>query len=90
MNLIFFVNVSVFFLFAFIVVAERLSQLQYFRKQMLQEQCQRYKQDDFKGPQNWEDLSPSAFQNFIVDEKHGSIYCYIPKVMCEQPLIYQP
>ncbi|XP_037540089.1 carbohydrate sulfotransferase 12-like [Nematolebias whitei] len=61
---------------------ERLRQLQNFRKQLQQEQCRRYKQENFKGPRSWEDLSPSAFKNFIVDEKHGVIYCYIPKVAC--------
>ncbi|XP_017283484.1 carbohydrate sulfotransferase 12 [Kryptolebias marmoratus] len=59
----------------------RLYQLQDLRKQLVQEQCQEHKKANLKG-NSLEDLSQSKLKNFIVDDKHGIIYCYIPKVAC--------
>uniref|UniRef100_A0A3Q3F4Z4 Carbohydrate sulfotransferase n=1 Tax=Kryptolebias marmoratus TaxID=37003 RepID=A0A3Q3F4Z4_KRYMA len=59
----------------------RLYQLQDLRKQLVQEQCREHKKANLKG-NTLEDLSQSKLKNFIVDDKHGIIYCYIPKVAC--------
>uniref|UniRef100_A0A3Q2ZXM8 Carbohydrate sulfotransferase n=1 Tax=Kryptolebias marmoratus TaxID=37003 RepID=A0A3Q2ZXM8_KRYMA len=58
-----------------------LYQLQDLRKQLVQEQCREHKKANLKG-NTLEDLSQSKLKNFIVDDKHGIIYCYIPKVAC--------
>uniref|UniRef100_A0A3Q3F570 Carbohydrate sulfotransferase n=1 Tax=Kryptolebias marmoratus TaxID=37003 RepID=A0A3Q3F570_KRYMA len=55
--------------------------LQDLRKQLVQEQCREHKKANLKG-NTLEDLSQSKLKNFIVDDKHGIIYCYIPKVAC--------
>uniref|UniRef100_A0A3P9J3K2 Carbohydrate sulfotransferase n=1 Tax=Oryzias latipes TaxID=8090 RepID=A0A3P9J3K2_ORYLA len=34
------------------------------------------------GNQSLDNLNDSDLKNFIVDDKHGIIYCYIPKVAC--------
>ncbi|XP_024864285.1 carbohydrate sulfotransferase 12-like [Kryptolebias marmoratus] len=58
-----------------------MGDLQDLRKQLVQEQCREHKKANLKG-NSLEDLSQSKLKNFIVDDKHGIIYCYIPKVAC--------
>ncbi|XP_029311105.1 carbohydrate sulfotransferase 12-like isoform X2 [Cottoperca gobio] len=58
---------------------ERIHQLQELRKQLLRETCDGDK-EAFK--HSLEDTSDKELENLIVDDKHGIIYCYIPKVAC--------
>lgn len=53
---------------------KRLLQIQEQRKAQLEEAC-----GDLRGT---DELSYTDLKNFIVDDKHGIIYCYIPKVAC--------
>uniref|UniRef100_A0A3P9HLA7 Carbohydrate sulfotransferase n=1 Tax=Oryzias latipes TaxID=8090 RepID=A0A3P9HLA7_ORYLA len=46
-----------------------------FRKDLLRKYCE-------GGNQSLDDLKESNLTNVIVDDKHGIIYCYIPKVAC--------
>lgn len=54
-----------------------MHQLQELKKQLLREMCD----GDKEGKHSLDDLSDKELKNFIVDDKHGIIYCYIPKVM---------
>ncbi|XP_053272615.1 carbohydrate sulfotransferase 12-like [Pleuronectes platessa] len=62
--------------------AERIHNLQEGRKQQLKEICENDKEAISKGKRSLEDLSDSELENLVVDDKHGIIYCYIPKVAC--------
>ncbi|CAB1424578.1 unnamed protein product [Pleuronectes platessa] len=63
-------------------IAERMHNLQEGRKQLLKEICENDKEAISKGKRSLEDLSDSELENLVVDDKHGIIYCYIPKVAC--------
>ncbi|XP_074518476.1 carbohydrate sulfotransferase 12-like [Halichoeres trimaculatus] len=60
--------------------AERIYQAQEVRKQLLRETCERHKGAFSK--HSVEDLSDAELGSLLVDDKHGVIYCYIPKVAC--------
>ncbi|XP_034424536.1 carbohydrate sulfotransferase 12-like isoform X2 [Hippoglossus hippoglossus] len=62
--------------------AERMHNLQEVRKQLLKENCKYDKEATSEGKQSFEDISDSEMKHLIVDDKHGIIYCYIPKVAC--------
>ncbi|KAF6715928.1 Carbohydrate sulfotransferase 12 [Oryzias melastigma] len=53
----------------------RSTKRQYLRKDLLRKYCAGVNQ-------SLDDLRDIDFKNFIVDDKHGIIYCYIPKVAC--------
>ncbi|RVE60568.1 hypothetical protein OJAV_G00182300 [Oryzias javanicus] len=56
-------------------MALRSTKRQRLRKDLLRKYC--------KGvSQSLDDLKDTNLTNFIVDDKHGIIYCYIPKVAC--------
>ncbi|XP_045921317.1 carbohydrate sulfotransferase 12-like [Micropterus dolomieu] len=61
--------------------AARIHQLQDVRKQLLREICED-KEAFSKGKHRLENMSNKELDNLIVDDKHGIIYCYIPKVAC--------
>ncbi len=54
-----------------------MPQLQEMRKQQLREICG----EDSAKMRSIEDMSNNEFNNLIVDDSHGIIYCYIPKVI---------
>ncbi|KAK5893698.1 hypothetical protein CgunFtcFv8_006546 [Champsocephalus gunnari] len=58
---------------------ERIHETQELRKQLLRETCAGDK-ETFK--HRLEDVRDKELANLIVDDKHGIIYCYIPKVAC--------
>ncbi|KAE8278980.1 Carbohydrate sulfotransferase 12 [Larimichthys crocea] len=61
--------------------AERIHQRQELRKQSLREMCAA--EEAFsEGKRSLDDMSNGELRNLIVDDKHGIIYCYIPKVGC--------
>ncbi|XP_037532664.1 carbohydrate sulfotransferase 12-like [Nematolebias whitei] len=62
--------------------AGRLYQLQELRKQLIHEQCHGDAKTFLDGKHSFEDISDKELDNFIVDDNHGIIYCYIPKVAC--------
>ncbi|KAG8006249.1 Carbohydrate sulfotransferase 12 [Nibea albiflora] len=61
--------------------AERIHQRQELRKQSLREMCGD-KEAFSEGKHGLDDLSNKELENLIVDDNHGIIYCYIPKVAC--------
>ncbi|XP_044040860.1 carbohydrate sulfotransferase 12-like [Siniperca chuatsi] len=61
---------------------ERIHQLQTLRKQLIRETCDGDKEAFSKGKHSLEDMSDNELKNLIVDDKHGVIYCYVPKVAC--------
>ncbi|KAK5848540.1 hypothetical protein PBY51_006145 [Eleginops maclovinus] len=58
---------------------ERIHEMQEVRKQLMRDTCAGDK-ETFK--HRLEDISNKKLENLIVDDKHGIIYCYIPKVAC--------
>lgn len=60
---------------------ERMQRLQELRKQQLRETCSGDRETFSEGKQVLDDLSVKELENLVVDDKHGIIYCYIPKVM---------
>lgn len=63
------------------VTVERIRQLQEQRKQLLREMCDGDEGVFPEGRQSLEDLSDNELKHLIVDDNHGIIYCYIPKVI---------
>ena len=63
-----------------LITAERMQNLQEVRKELLKENCKDDKDDISKRKHGFEDISDKELNNLIVDDKHGIIYCYIPKV----------
>uniref|UniRef100_A0A3B3I6J5 Carbohydrate sulfotransferase n=1 Tax=Oryzias latipes TaxID=8090 RepID=A0A3B3I6J5_ORYLA len=61
--------------FISVFAALRYTKKQGFRKDLLRKYCK-------GGNQSLDDLKDSNLTNVIVDDKHGIIYCYIPKVAC--------
>ncbi|XP_030017855.1 carbohydrate sulfotransferase 12-like [Sphaeramia orbicularis] len=57
-------------------------QAQKMRKQLLKEMCDSDKDVSSKRRRSLEEISDKELKNFIVDDKHGIIYCFIPKVAC--------
>ena len=68
------------YLLLHLITAERMHNLQEGRKQLLKENCKSDKEAISEGKQSFEDISDKELNNLIVDDKHGIIYCYIPKV----------
>lgn len=66
-----------------LILAERIHQLQELRRQLIQEQCRGDPEAFLDGKNSLNDISNEEFSNFIVDDHHGIVYCYIPKVMAE-------
>uniref|UniRef100_A0A671VVW3 Carbohydrate sulfotransferase n=1 Tax=Sparus aurata TaxID=8175 RepID=A0A671VVW3_SPAAU len=64
------------------ITAERIRQLQDLRKQLLKEMCDGDKEAFSNGKHSLRDMSDDELKHFIVDENHGVIYCYVPKVAC--------
>ncbi|XP_051284462.1 carbohydrate sulfotransferase 12 [Dicentrarchus labrax] len=62
--------------------AEKIHHLHELRKQLLREMCDGDKEAFSEGKRTVEDMSDKELENLIVDDKHGIIYCYIPKVAC--------
>ncbi|KAM3590290.1 uncharacterized protein V6R79_007083 [Siganus canaliculatus] len=78
------VFILLFFYQQFIVYQERelILPRQQVRKQLLQKTCNRNKETFFNGKHSLDNMSKSDLKHFVVDDKHGIIYCYIPKVAC--------
>ncbi|KAM6960331.1 carbohydrate sulfotransferase 12-like [Tautogolabrus adspersus] len=62
--------------------AERTYQMQELRKQLLREMCDGDEAKFSEGKHSFEDLRDAELKNLVVDDNHGIIYCYIPKVAC--------
>ncbi|XP_034532923.1 carbohydrate sulfotransferase 12-like [Notolabrus celidotus] len=62
--------------------AESIYQKQEVRKQRLRDICERDKAAFPEEKQGWEDLSDSELRHLLVDDNHGIIFCFIPKVAC--------
>ncbi|XP_047192767.1 carbohydrate sulfotransferase 12-like [Scophthalmus maximus] len=62
--------------------AERMHQVQEQRKQQLNEICSDDKEALSEGKRSVDDMSDKELENLLVDDTHGIIYCYIPKVAC--------
>ncbi|XP_041840319.1 carbohydrate sulfotransferase 12-like, partial [Melanotaenia boesemani] len=62
--------------------AERIHQQKQLRKQLLRELCDADKEVFTEGRHSLEELSDTELENLIVDDTHGIVYCYIPKVAC--------
>ncbi|XP_061565932.1 carbohydrate sulfotransferase 12-like isoform X1 [Cololabis saira] len=62
--------------------AEKIHQRQELRKQLLKDLCHGDKQAFTPMNRNLENMNHRELKHFIVDDKHGIIYCYIPKVAC--------
>ncbi|CAJ1086430.1 carbohydrate sulfotransferase 12-like [Xyrichtys novacula] len=60
----------------------RIYQTQGLRKQLLGEMCDSNRAVLFEGKHSLEDFSDKELENLVVDDNHGVIYCYIPKVAC--------
>ncbi|XP_054457224.1 carbohydrate sulfotransferase 12-like [Anoplopoma fimbria] len=61
---------------------EEIHRMQELRKQLLRSQCDGDVGEFPEGKRSLEDMSDQELSNLIVDDKHGIIYCYIPKVAC--------
>ncbi|XP_071333935.1 carbohydrate sulfotransferase 12-like isoform X2 [Trachinotus anak] len=59
-----------------------MQHLQEVRKQLIKDICEGDKEAFSEGKHSLEDLSNKDLNNLIVDDTHGLIYCYIPKVAC--------
>ncbi|XP_030628277.1 carbohydrate sulfotransferase 12-like [Chanos chanos] len=62
-----------------------LKQRQYARKKLIRDFCDR--KDALSVPgmnRTLDDIPNSELENLIVDDRHGIIYCYIPKVGCTE------
>uniref|UniRef100_A0A8D3DIN1 Carbohydrate sulfotransferase n=1 Tax=Scophthalmus maximus TaxID=52904 RepID=A0A8D3DIN1_SCOMX len=70
------------FLFILLITAERMHQVQEQRKQQLNEICSDDKEALSEGKRSVDDMSDKELENLLVDDTHGIIYCYIPKVAC--------
>ena len=55
--------------------------MQDLRKQLLKEMCDGDKEAFSNAKRSFEDISDNQLENLVVDENHGIIYCYIPKVI---------
>ena len=64
-----------------LITAERTYQQQELRQQLLREMCNGDKEAFSEGKYSLDDLSDEEMKNLIVDDNHGIIYCYIPKVI---------
>ncbi len=51
--------------------------MQEMSKQQLREMCEKNSAEK----RSVDDMSDNEFRNLIVDDNHGIIYCYIPKVI---------
>lgn len=58
-----------------------MQQLQELRKHLVKEICDDDGEALSEGKHSFDDLSDDDLNNLIVDDKHGLIYCYIPKVI---------
>ncbi|KAI3376542.1 hypothetical protein L3Q82_016992 [Scortum barcoo] len=61
--------------FLFFITTERNDQEQKVRIKVLRETCGR-------GNYSFEDINQEHLRHLIVDDKHGIIYCFLPKVAC--------
>ncbi|AWP11520.1 putative carbohydrate sulfotransferase 12-like [Scophthalmus maximus] len=59
-----------------------MHQVQEQRKQQLNEICSDDKEALSEGKRSVDDMSDKELENLLVDDTHGIIYCYIPKVAC--------
>lgn len=55
--------------------------MQELRKQLLRDMCDGDREAFSEGKHSLADIHNSELGNLIVDDNHGIIYCYIPKVM---------
>lgn len=57
-----------------------MHQVQEIRKQLIRETCER-DEDLSNWKLNVEELNSAGLFDFLVDDDHGIIYCYLPKVI---------
>uniref|UniRef100_A0A3B5KES9 Carbohydrate sulfotransferase n=1 Tax=Takifugu rubripes TaxID=31033 RepID=A0A3B5KES9_TAKRU len=72
---------AVFRSFSVFVVVERILKLHEPRKALLRETCLKNKMYS-EGKENWEDMPVHELDFLVVDDNHGIIYCFVPKVAC--------
>uniref|UniRef100_A0A3Q3X931 Carbohydrate sulfotransferase n=1 Tax=Mola mola TaxID=94237 RepID=A0A3Q3X931_MOLML len=60
----------------------KIQQLQEWRKVLIREVCDSNKKVFYEGKQSWEDIPKHELDHLIVDDNHGIIYCFVPKVAC--------
>ncbi|XP_011618709.2 carbohydrate sulfotransferase 12-like [Takifugu rubripes] len=61
--------------------AQRILKLHDPRKALLRETCLKNKMYS-EGKENWEDMPAHELDFLVVDDNHGIIYCFVPKVAC--------
>ncbi|XP_030628281.1 carbohydrate sulfotransferase 12-like [Chanos chanos] len=66
-------------------ISPELKQRQYARKKLVHEFCNNSDTLNFLGRnRTFDDIPKHELENLIVDDRHGIIYCYVPKVGCTQ------
>ncbi|KAK2846103.1 hypothetical protein Q7C36_010957 [Tachysurus vachellii] len=60
-----------------------LKHRQYYRKVLLYKQCKSNSNLDITGKRkSFDNIQNEELHNLLVDDRHGIIYCYVPKVAC--------
>uniref|UniRef100_A0A8D3E6K1 Carbohydrate sulfotransferase n=2 Tax=Scophthalmus maximus TaxID=52904 RepID=A0A8D3E6K1_SCOMX len=77
----FFTHKLTYFL-VLLITEERMHQVQEQRKQHVKETCCDYKVELSDGKRSIDDINDRDLENLLVDDTHGIIYCFIPKVAC--------
>lgn len=72
---------DIYDILTFVITAEMIHQHQELRKQQLKEKCDVEKETFSQGKHSLQNMSGEDLKNLIVDDTHGIIYCYIPKVI---------
>ncbi|XP_026863773.2 carbohydrate sulfotransferase 12 isoform X1 [Electrophorus electricus] len=64
-------------------IAAEKKQRQESRKQLIHDMCRSNSSLDFPGKnRTFDDIPNKELDHLIVDDRHGIIYCYVPKVAC--------
>ncbi|XP_030628282.1 carbohydrate sulfotransferase 12-like [Chanos chanos] len=66
-------------------ISPKLRQRQYARKKLVRDFCNNSDTLSFLGRnRSFDDIPKYQLENLVVDDRHGIIYCYVPKVGCTQ------